>query len=459
MICLPSQSVGIDNNYKRMLECSIPKMISSLALPSMISMMIGSIYNAADTYFVSQLGTSASAAVGVALPIMTIVQAFGFCFGMGANSNISQLLGRKEYDEANVIATSALASCMLFCFVFAVVAFLIMEPMLSFFGATNTVMPYALSYTAVILVGVPMIGGAYVCNNLLRSQGLNMLSMIGLAIGGILNIILDPIFIFSFHYGIAGAAVATSISQVISLLILYYMLKRKSVLVLNLRLISKKWSIYKAIIRLGLPSLFRQGMASIAIILLNNQAAVYGDASLAAFAIVGRITQLFYALVIGFGQGFQPVAGYNYGGRRYERVKKAAYFSYLAMFSILIASSVIMFSQAEQMVAFFRKDPIVIQIGATTLRYCAIAFVTQPALITTNMLLQSTGQARSATFTAMLRQGIYFFPLIFILQRFFGLPGLMLVQPIADVLSALTALPFAFIFIRRLNYMAQNYNN
>lgn len=448
-----AQASTMDKNYSQMLSGSIPRMISKLAVPSMISMMITSIYNAADTYFVSTLGTSASAAVGVVLLIMTIIQAFGFTFGMGANSNISRLLGRKDYRKANAIASSALASCMLFCLAFVILAFLIMQPMLTFFGATSSILPYAESYASLILLGGPLIGGAFVLNNLLRSQGLNAMSMIGLAIGGFLNIVLDPIFIFVFDMGIAGAAVATVISQTISFLVLFYIIQKKSVLNLQFQRISKRLSTYIEIVKIGLPSFFRQAMASMAIILLNNQAAVYGDAAVAAFAILGRINQIFYAFVIGFGQGFQPVAGYNYGGGKYKRVRQAYYFTFVAMLVILIIAAIIMFSFSEEMIRFFRDDPKVVAIGAKSLKYFAIAFVTQPALTASNMMLQSTGQARSATFTAMLRQGLYFLPLIFLLPHLWQLEGLMLVQPVADVLSALTTLPFALVFLNRLKKM------
>lgn len=440
-----------DQNYERVLNAPLGPLILSLALPSILSMLISSIYNMADAYFVGRLGTAASGAVGIAFPLMMIIQAISFTFGMGANSLISRFLGQKRIDEAQSAASSALFICIAINIIFSIAALSFLRPLLRLLGSTETILPYACDYASVILLGSPFISGSFVLNNLLRSQGLNLKAMIGLTIGGVINIILDPIFIYTFDLGISGASWATIISQAVSFFILFRMVDQKSVLLLSPRLVSKKLSIYFSIIEIGLPSFLRQTLGSLAVIISNNRASGFGDAAVAAFTVVGRISSFFLAFVLGAGQAFQPVVGYNYGAGRFRRVKEAYRFTLKAMIIAMALVSLLIFSLSANLVALFQPDPAVVEIGTLSLRLICLTFIFQPLLIATNMLYQSTGHARGASFLAALRNGLYFYPLMYTLPDLWGLRGLQLVQPAADLLSAATAVPMAIYFMNLMD--------
>lgn len=439
-----------DKQYQRMLNDPLGPLILSLAVPSVLSMLITSIYNMADTYFVGRLGLSASGAVGVAFPLMMIIQAIAFTFGMGANSLISRYLGAKETDMAQACASSALFACIIINILFSGISLLILDPLLRLLGATETILPFARDYARIILLGSPFISGSFVLNNLLRSQGLNLKAMIGLTTGGILNIILDPIFISALDFGISGAALATVISQSVSFAMLLYMVEKKSILLLRPRFISKKIYLYLSVISIGIPSFLRQSLGSLAVIILNNRAATFGDPAVAAFSIVGRFSSIFLAFVLGAGQAFQPVVGYNYGAGNYSRVRESYTFTLKAMLIAMLLVSSAVFAASSVLIGIFQPDPEVVRIGTFSLRLQCLTFIFQPFLIATNMLYQSTGQAKGATFLASLRNGIFYYPMILTLPRFFGLRGLQLVQPAADILSALTAIPLGLLFMKKI---------
>lgn len=457
-LTLPNRTRGQDGQagshtrFSAMLEAPIPGLITRLAVPTIISMLVSSIYNMADTFFVSQLGTSASGAVGVVFSLMAIIQAAGFMLGMGAGSLVSRSLGAGRVDDANSIASVAFFSSILGGMLIALGGILCNDRLMSTLGATATILPYATAYSRYVLLGAPIMCGSFVLNNLLRSQGRAALSMIGLATGGILNIILDPIFIFVLKMGIAGAAVATLVSQCVSFLILFSMfLRGKSAARLGLRLFLPqfvRW--FPQVFKIGLPSLSRQGLASLATAALNVQAGVYGDAAVAGMSITGRIFMFVLAVMVGLGQGFQPVAGFCYGARRYDRVKRGYIFVLGVGCVLLTGIGAALFVWAAEIVALFRNDPEVIEVGAAAIRYQSIMMPILPLVVSGNMLFQSTGQARPATFLASCRQGVFFLPLALVLPHFFGLAGVELIQPLADVLTAVVSVPLVLVFFRRI---------
>ncbi|NLX77351.1 MAG: MATE family efflux transporter [Clostridiaceae bacterium] len=438
--------------YNLMTKTPMVRLILRLSAPTIVSMMISSIYNMADTFFVSQLGTSASGAVGVVFPLTAVLQAVGFMIGSGAGSRISIYLGEGKSEEADKTASSALFASVLSGIVIALLFKLYLVPVLCFVGATETILPYAESYANYILIGFPVMCASFVLNHLLRCQGKTALSMIGISTGGILNIILDPIFIFTFKMGIAGAAIATVLSQAISLaILLIFLLSKYSVIKVSLKKISWKFSMYWMIIRIGAPSFLRQGLASISSSLLNNRVAVYGDSAVAAFSIVGRVSFLIMAVMLGVGQGFQPVVGYNYGARNYKRVRSAYKVTLMIGCAMMAAAACLCFIFAPGIMAIFRPDdPEVIRIGSFVLRLQSVVLPLMSVTVSTNMLHQSLAKSKESTFLALTRQGLYFIPLIIILPSLFGLFGIQIAQSISDVLSMLTAVPFAVRFFRTM---------
>ena len=443
--------------YRRMTETPIPRLILSLALPTIISMMVTSIYNMADTLFVSQLGTSAAGAVGIVFSIMAIIQAVGFTMGMGAGSNISRLLGQKQQEEANRYASSAFFGAIGIGCLVLLAGLIFTNPLMRLLGATDTILPYAADYGRYIFLGAPIMCGAFVLNNILRSEGKAALSMVGIGLGGLLNIALDPLFIFVLDMGISGAAIATLFSQCVSFLILLsFFLRGKSACQLRLSNAFRSIRIYGVIVKTGLPTLARQGLASAAAVALNVTAAPYGDAAVAAMSIVGRIVMFVQSVMVGFGQGFQPVAGFNYGAAKYNRVRQAFSFEVKVGFVGLLVLAVLGFTLAPQVLALFRADdPEVIAIGAYALRCQCIVIPLSAVSTITNMLLQSTGQSWPATFIASARQGIFYLPLVVGLDLAVGLKGVQLAQPISDGLTFLCCVPLLLWYFKRLARLEQ----
>jgi len=439
-----------ERQYMLMTQTPVARLIVRLSIPTVISMMVSAIYNMADTFFVSMLGTSASGAVGVVFPLMAVIQAVGFMFGNGAGSRISIYLGEEKYKEADKVASSGIFASVLCGTAIALIFGMFLPRLLSLVGATATILPYAIGYSQYILIGFPIMCASFVLNNLLRAQGKTALSMIGLAFGGLLNIALDPVFIFVFDLGIAGAAIATIISQGISFVILLvFVMGKNSVLHLSLLNISREWKTYWMIIKIGAPSLLRQGLASIAASILNNRAAFFGDSAVAAFSIVNRVYMLIVSVMLGVGQGFQPVVGYNYGARLYNRVREAFRVTLLIGCGMMALVAGICFVLAPDIMAAFRPDDAeVIRTGSFTLRLQTIVLPLMSVTISTNMLHQSLAKSREASFLAATRQGVYFIPLILILPTIWGLTGVQASQAIADALSLITAVPFAIRFFR-----------
>lgn len=441
-----------NQQFQKMTQTPVGKLIATLSIPTIISMLVTSVYNMADTFFVSKLGTSASGAVGIVFSVMAIIQAIGFTFGMGSGSWISRLLGAKEDEKAKEVAATGFYSAIFLCTLMSIIGEWKMDDLMRILGASETILPYARQYARYILLAAPIMASSFVLNNLLRSEGHAKFAMIGITTGGILNVILDPIFIFVFDLGISGAAIATALSQLVSFLILLsYFVMHKTTTRLGIHRVSREIGTYYQIIKNGLPSFSRQGLASIASILLNKQATIYGDAAVAAMAIVSKIVAMVFSVLIGFGQGYQPVVGFNYGAGILERVKKAMKFTLKVGTIGMTAAAVILFVAAPHLLGMFiADDPAVKEIGTMALRAQAISMPLLPVGVVANMTFQSLGKSWKATIMSAMRQGIFFIPLIFILPAIFGLWGVTMTQAASDALTAVACTPFLYSFYKNL---------
>ncbi len=438
--------------YIQMTQTPVEKLITKLAVPTVISMLISTIYNMADTFFIGKISTAASGAVGVSFSVMAIIQALGFFFGQGAGAGISQALGSQDTKRANILASTGFFSALIMGGVVAVFGFLFMEPMVYFLGATETIYPYCVEYLRLILIGAPWMTASFVLNNLLRFEGNAFHAMIGLTTGGILNMLLDPLFIFVFDMGIAGAALATILSQAISFGILLYQLTRHSAVSIRISAFHPTAAMYASITQSGLPSLLRQSVASVGTIILNTCAKPYGDAAISAMSIVGRITMFSNSAMLGFGQGFQPVCGFNYGARLFDRVKKGYFFLLKSSVGILLCFAAVEFFFAEEFVGIFRDDPNVIAIGAKALRFQCLTLALNSFIISSNMLLQTTGQLVPASILGVARQ-LFLIPALWTLTPLLELTGLQMSQSVADLITFLIAIPMTAKFLKTLNKM------
>jgi len=446
----------VEQKYKMMIETPVEKLVCSLAVPTTVSMLITSVYNMADTFFVSQINTSASAAVGVCFPIMTINQAIGFTLGAGAGNFISRLLGQKDRKYASRIAATGFFTALAIGFILCVLGLIFLNPLVYALGATRTIAPYAKDYIKFILIGIPFTISSFVLNNILRFQASAFYGMLGIGAGGIINIVLDPIFIFNFNMGTAGAAIATIISQFISFMILYYNSNRGGNIKIRFRDFTPQWTIYREILRNGLPSFYRQALASVAIICLNFSAGPFGDAAIAAMSIVGRVIHFAFSVMLGIGQGFQPVCGFNYGAKRYDRVLGAFWFCVKLSAIVLAVFAVIGFIFSPRIMALFRKDDLdVIAIGTKALRFQCITLPLCSWMVSTNMISQNLGKEKESSILSISRQGLFFLPCILILPHWLGVLGVQLSQSIADILSFLLSLPIGIGILRELKFLQQ----
>lgn len=435
--------------YDKMTLTPVPRLITRLALPTTASMLVTAIYNMADTFFVSQIGQSASGAVGVVFTLMLLIQAIGFTLGMGAGSNIARLLGDRDAETAGKVASTAFFISLFLGALLSVAALLNLDGLVRLLGATETIAPHAKAYAGYILLGAPYMATAFVLNNILRSQGNAFYSMIGITAGGLLNIALDPIFIFVLDMGTGGAALATIISQLVSFTILLVMVMRHGAARIQIKKIDLK--ILGRILPTGAPSFYRQGMTSVATILLNRAAGVYGDAAVAAMSIVSRIMGFSFSALIGFCQGYQPVCGFNYGARLYGRVRESLLFTMRVTTIGMTALGALAFLFAPTLMGFFRPgDTEVIEIGMRALRYQALLMPTLGFSVLTNMSMQALGKSAKASLLAITRQGLFFIPAILLLQPLLGLLGVQLAQPLADLLSLGLSIPFGMGLLREL---------
>lgn len=428
----------------------VPKLICSLAVPTIISMLVTTFYNMVDTFFVGQINNQATAAVGVVFSVMTLIQALGFFFGHGSGNYISRKMGERDYESAEKMASFSFFMCFFTGILVSVICFIFMEPLAIWLGSTDTILPYTMDYMGIILLGAPFIMSSFVLNNQLRYQGSANYAMVAIVIGAIINIGLDPLLMFMFDLKIKGAAYATIISQIASFILLIVVSNRGENIRISIKNFEFKFLYFKEIIRGGAPSLFRQGLVSIASIILNNIAADISDATVAAMSVVSRITMFANSTLIGFGQGYQPVCGMNYGAKLYGRVREGFWFCVKYSFVFLIVLSALAYVFAPGLVGLFRDDKDVIEIGSAVLRFQCLAFPLNSVIVLTNMMLQSTGKGIWATIVASSRQGFFFIPIVIILSKLFGLTGLEISQTIADVCAFLLSLPVALYYMNKL---------
>ena len=440
------------DKYTRMTTAPIPALVTRLAVPTIISMLVTAFYNMADTFFVGRIGTSASAAVGVVFSVMSIIQACGFFFGHGSGNYISRALGANRGEDAARMAATGFFCALFTGAALGALGLVFLRPLARVLGSTDTILPYAVDYLRFILIGAPWMMASLVLNNQLRFQGSAFYGMIGIASGAVLNIGLDPLLIFTFRMGIGGAALATIISQFVSFCLLLCGTRRGGNLRVRWKNFTPSFRFLKAIVNGGMPSLCRQGLNSVSTICLNLGAGVYGDAAIAAMSIVGRIVMFANSCVIGFGQGFQPVCGFCYGAKKYDRVKEAFRFCVKAATAFLCAAAVIAFAFAPQLVAVFRKgDAEVLAVGQVALRAQCFTFPLSAWIVLCNMMMQTIGKSVRASFLAMARQGLFFIPAVLILPRLFGLFGLQISQAVADVITFALSIPLQLSVFREMD--------
>lgn len=400
--------------FEKMTQTPVPKLILGLAAPTILSMLITSIYNLADTFFVGQLSTSASGAVGVVSSLMAIIQALGFMLGHGAGGIISRSLGSQDTHAATKFASTSFFTALTFGAVLAVLGLAALPDFMMLLGSTDTILPHACAYARPILIAAPLMMSSLVMNNILRYEGKASFAMIGLVTGGVLNIVLDPVFIFGLGMGTGGAGTATALSQSISFCILLSMfLRGKTVSRFRITQVTRSARDFGQIFFNGAPSFGRQGLNSIGSMLLN-------------------------------------VAARNYGARRFARVRKAAIFTISTAFVFMAVLNSLCWFNAEPLIRLFRDDPEVTAVALPALRYQCVAMFLQPVIIVTNMMFQSIGKSGRATFLACCRQGVCFIPLILTLPRIWGLSGIELCQPIADGLTFCISVPFLLPFLKEL---------
>lgn len=434
---------------------AVPPLICELAVPTIISMLVTAFYNMADTFFVGKINTQSTAAVGIVFTVMALIQSCGFFFGHGTGNYISRKLGAREYKDAEVMAATGFFLAFICGVIFGILGLVFLDPLAVLLGSTPTILPYTREYLRVILIGTPFMMSSFVLNNQLRFQGSASYAMIGIVTGAVVNIVLDPVFIFVFDMGVAGAALATVFSQVISFIMLYIGSMRGGNIRIHIKNFKPSFSNIFEIARGGFPSLCRQGLASVSGIFLNHMAGIYGgvsgDAAIAAMSIVNRVAMFANSALIGFGQGFQPVCGMNYGAKKYGRVREGYWFcvKYAFVFLVVIAAAGFVF--AEPIITLFRKDDAeVIRIGTLALRLQCVAFPLSAWIVMCNMMLQSMGRAVKASIVAAARQGLFFIPLIFILPHMFGLFGVQICQMVSDIGSFALSLPIGLSELKRL---------
>ena len=444
-------AISQEEKYIQMTQPPVSRLICKLAVPCIISMLVTAFYNMADTYFVDKLNSNAATgAVGVVFSMMAIIQAVGFFFGQGSGNYISRELGKKNYEEAARMASTGFFSALGAGVVICVFGLIFLEPLAYLLGSTDTILPHTKAYLGVILVGSPWMAASLVLNNQLRFQGSASFAMIGIVTGAALNIALDPLLIFAFEMGVAGAGWATIISQFVSFCILFVGCKKGGNISIRLKNFRFRWHYYYMIFRGGFPSLARQCLNSVATVCLVHSAKEYGDVAVAAMTVVQRITMFGASAMLGFGQGFQPVCGFNYGARLYSRVRRGFWFCVKISTAVLAVIAAAGWLFAPQLVAIFRDDPAVIAFGAAALRFQCMTFPVQGWIVMSNMMEQSMGRTAPATFLSVARQGLFFIPAVLLLPVMLEATGLQMAQSVADVLTVLCAIPIHLGVLRSL---------
>lgn len=432
------------DNYEFLTTAPIARVIGTLSVPTIITMLTSSLYSIVDTFFVSQINTQATAAVGIVFAVMAILQAVGFFFGHGSGNYISRHLGAKDNLGAQNMATTGFLLSVAAGVAIAAICLPLVAPLSMLLGSTPTILPYAGTYMTIILLGAPLQIGSLVLNNQLRFQGNAAFAMYGIVIGTVMNVAFDPLFIFVFDWGIAGAALATVCGWAISFAILLTLSVCRTNIGIKWSCFRPSMSLFRNIVSGGTPSLSRQGLGSIATILLNVAAAPYGDAAIAAMSIVGRISFVINSIIIGLGQGFQPLCGFSFGARLYDRVNRAFWLTVRIGTLFLILCTIAGFIFSEEIISCFRDDAEVIEIGTLALRIQLCSLPLCAFIMHSNMLMQTINLPLRANLLAAARRGLFFIPLILLLPRFYGLLGVQMCQAVSDVLSFLLAIPIMY---------------
>lgn len=435
--------------YDKMTKTPLVKLIISLGIPTTISMLVTSIYNMADTYFVGTLGESQQAATGILFTLQAIIQAIAFMLGQGSGTMVSKALADRNKDEATEYASTGFFTALFMGTVLMIGGLSFLNPLMRVLGSTDTILPFARLYGACVLFSCPVVMGSFVLNNNLRYEGKSFYSMIGLVSGGIINIFLDYLLVVLIPVGILGAGIATATSQVISFCILLHFYRKMGESKIRISSISKNKAIYASICKVGFPALVRQGLTSFSGGLLNNITRPFGDAAIAAMSVANRFSMFVMCVGLGIGQGFQPVAAFNYQAKKYDRVKRGLLATMAIAFVLVACLAVPSIIFAEQIVYAFQKSPAVIEVGVLALRAACVGTMFLPLSIPVNMLYQSTRQVKISTVLSMMRNGLTFIPTLLVTTHFWGLTGVQISQPLADVMTGLIAIPFVIHFLRK----------
>lgn len=440
------------DNYEFLTQAPVSRVILTMAVPTIVSMLVTCLYTIVDTYFVGQLNTQSTAAAGIVFSLMCLIQAIGSFFGHGSGSYMSRELGARRIDNAASMAATGFVYAIITGVAIAAVGLISLQTLSLWLGSTATVLPYTEQYMAIILIGTPFQIASFTLNSQLRMQGNTRHAMWGIVSGAVLNALLDPLLIFGCSLGLRGAALATVIGQAVSFLILYIMCNRRGATCVGIHLtkFSLRWHYVREIIYGGSPSLSRQGLASISVVLLNLAAASYGDAAVAAMSIVSRVTMFVMSVIVGFGQGFQPFCGYCYGAGLYARLRQGYWFTVKTGFVFLAIFAAVVYCFAEQTVALFRDDAIVIAVGSTALRWHLVAYPLNAYIMTSNMMLQTTRRPLRANLLASARRGLVYIPFILLLPHLFGLMGVAMCQAVCDVVTFLLAIPIMRLTFKEL---------
>jgi len=433
--------------YEKMTQTPVARLVIKLGIPTTISMLITSIYNMADTYFVGTLGKSAQAATGILFTLQAIIQAISFMLGQGAGTMVSKGLADQNKDEASEYASTGFFTGTFMGLALLVVGLMVLKPFMRLLGSTETILPYACQYGFWVLTACPFMIGSLVLNNCLRYEGMAFYSMIGLTTGGILNIFGDWILVP--RMGVFGAGLSTAVSQIISFGILLFYHIKKAQGKISIKYISRKINIYLTIAKVGFPAMIRQGLSSISSGLLNNLTKPFGDAAIAAMSVVNRFSMFVMCVGLGIGQGFQPVASFNYQAKKYDRVKKGLLVTGGVGIILVSILAVPGFIFADKVVYAFQKSPDVVKIGTYALRWATIGVLFLPLSVPVNMLYQSIRKPGVSSFLSLMRSGLAFIPTLIITTHFLGLTGIQISQPIADIISGLVSIPFSLYFLMK----------
>lgn len=448
---MKSEEGSQEEKFRQMTESPVRRLILTLAAPSILSNLVTSIYNLSDTFFVGSLGVEASGAIGISFVAMTAIQAVGFYFGQGIGNAASRGLGKQETEHACRLATNGLAYTLMMGALIAIVGNVFIDPLCRLAGSTETILPYARTFIGLTLLGAPFMCGALMLNTLMRFEGEAFYAMVAIMTGAILNIGLEPLFIYVLGMGIAGSALSTIICQAISFVILVIQLQRTGITTL-----SPAWlqppsaAMLREINNGGVPSFVRQVMLGIATTLLNDAARPFGDPAIAGLAIVQRICAFGNYIQIGIGQGYQPVVGYNYGARKFSRIRRGYFFSVGAAVVSVLMVGILTCTFAPQLVSAFTPDAEAIQIATLSLRVESFTMAITGVAMITNFLLQTTGRMWRATILGACRLGLVLGPVVLVLPHLWGLLGVQLAQPVTDVITGLIALPLAWQVLREL---------